>query len=77
MGLNGRTLGRHRAGSDHHAAISALERSVHAASIDVVDRLARVLGVEAADLFRTLPRQATAEDQRQADTSLPDDKEPE
>ena len=32
--------------------ISALERSVYAASIDVVDRLARVLGVEAADLLR-------------------------
>lgn len=32
--------------------ISALERSVYAASIDVVDRLARVLGVEAADLLQ-------------------------
>ena len=32
--------------------ISALERGVYAASIDVVDRLARVLGVEAADLLR-------------------------
>jgi transcriptional regulator with XRE-family HTH domain len=32
--------------------ISALERSVYAAGIDVVDRLARVLGVEAADLLR-------------------------
>ena len=32
--------------------ISAVERSVHAASIDVVDRLARGLGVEAADLLR-------------------------
>ena len=31
--------------------ISALERSVYAAGIDVVDRLARVLGVEAADLL--------------------------
>jgi transcriptional regulator with XRE-family HTH domain len=31
--------------------ISALERSVYAASIDVLDRLARVLGVEAADLL--------------------------
>jgi transcriptional regulator with XRE-family HTH domain len=30
--------------------ISALERSVYAAGIDVVDRLARALGVEAADL---------------------------
>ena len=32
--------------------VSALERSVYAAGIDVVDRLARVLGVEAADLLR-------------------------
>lgn len=32
--------------------ISALERSVYAASIDVVDRLARALGVEAADLLQ-------------------------
>jgi transcriptional regulator with XRE-family HTH domain len=31
--------------------VSALERSVYAASIDVVDRLARALGVEAADLL--------------------------
>jgi transcriptional regulator with XRE-family HTH domain len=35
--------------------ISAVERSVHAASIDVVDRLARGLGVEAADLLRRPP----------------------
>jgi transcriptional regulator with XRE-family HTH domain len=32
--------------------ISVLERSVFAADIDVVDRLARVLGVEAADLLK-------------------------
>jgi ribosome-binding protein aMBF1 (putative translation factor) len=32
--------------------ISSLERSVYAAGIDVVDRLARVLGLEAADLLR-------------------------
>jgi len=32
--------------------VSALERSVYAAGIDVVDRLARVLGVEAADLLK-------------------------
>ncbi len=31
--------------------ISALERSIYAASIDVVDRLAQVLGLEAADLL--------------------------
>jgi transcriptional regulator with XRE-family HTH domain len=32
--------------------VSALERSVYAAGIDVVDRLARVLGVEVADLLK-------------------------
>jgi len=32
--------------------VSALERSVYAAGIDVVDRLARVLGVEAADFAK-------------------------
>lgn len=32
--------------------ISALERCVYAASIDVVEKLARVLGVEAADLLK-------------------------
>jgi transcriptional regulator with XRE-family HTH domain len=32
--------------------VSALERSVYAAGIDVVDRLARVLGVEAVDLLK-------------------------
>jgi transcriptional regulator with XRE-family HTH domain len=41
----------HRAGIDR-TYISALERSVYAASIEVVDRLARVLGVEAADLLK-------------------------
>jgi transcriptional regulator with XRE-family HTH domain len=32
--------------------ISSLERCVYGATIDVVDKLARVLGVEAADLIR-------------------------
>jgi transcriptional regulator with XRE-family HTH domain len=41
----------HRAEIDR-TYISALERSVYAAGIDVVDRLARALGVEAADLLR-------------------------
>jgi transcriptional regulator with XRE-family HTH domain len=41
----------HRAGIDR-TYISALERSVYNASIDVVDRLAKELGVEAADLLR-------------------------
>jgi transcriptional regulator with XRE-family HTH domain len=40
----------HRAKIDR-TYISALERCVYAAGIDVVDRLARVLGVEAADLL--------------------------
>jgi transcriptional regulator with XRE-family HTH domain len=40
----------HRAEIDR-TYISALERSLYAASIDVVDRLARVLDVEAADLL--------------------------
>jgi transcriptional regulator with XRE-family HTH domain len=41
----------HRAGIDR-TYISALERRVYAAGIDVVDRLARELGVQAADLLR-------------------------
>jgi transcriptional regulator with XRE-family HTH domain len=35
--------------------VSALERCVHAASIDVVERLARALELEAADLLRRPP----------------------
>jgi transcriptional regulator with XRE-family HTH domain len=40
--------------------VSAIERSVYAATIDVVDRLARGLGVEAADLLKrpSAPRTA-------------------
>jgi transcriptional regulator with XRE-family HTH domain len=41
----------HRAEIDR-TYISALERCVYAASIDVVDQLARGLGVEAADLLQ-------------------------
>ena len=41
----------HRADIDR-TYISALERSVYSATIDVVDRLATALGVEAADLIR-------------------------
>ena len=41
----------HRAGIDR-TYISSLERSVYAAGIDVVDRLAKQLGVEAADLLK-------------------------
>ena len=47
----------HRAEIDR-TYISALERSVYAAGIDVVDRLARSLGVEAADLL-TRPTTST------------------
>ncbi|MDT2021225.1 helix-turn-helix transcriptional regulator [Methylocella sp. CPCC 101449] len=32
--------------------VSSLERCVYSAGIDVVDRLAKILGVEAADLLR-------------------------
>jgi transcriptional regulator with XRE-family HTH domain len=49
----------HRADIDR-TYISALERCVYAASIDVVDRLARELGVEAADLLRRPPVSARA-----------------
>lgn len=41
----------HRAGIDR-TYISALERSLYAASIEVVDNLAQVLGLEAADLLK-------------------------
>lgn len=44
----------HRAGIDR-TYISALERSVYNASIDVVDRLASELGLEAADLLKRPP----------------------
>lgn len=39
--------------------ISALERSVYGATIDVVDKLATVLGIEAADLLRRPPMRVT------------------
>jgi transcriptional regulator with XRE-family HTH domain len=41
----------HRAEIDR-TYISSLERSLYAAGIDVVDRLARALGTAAADLLR-------------------------
>ena len=41
----------HRAGIDR-TYISSLERSVYAAGIDVVDRIAKVLGVEASDMLK-------------------------
>jgi len=66
LALNVRSLRRARGMSQEdlaHSAeidrtyVSALERGVYAASIDVVDRLARALGVEAADLLKR-PRPA-------------------
>lgn len=49
----------HRADIDR-TYISALERCVYAASIDVVDRLATELGVEASDLLLRPKPQAAA-----------------
>lgn len=43
-----------RAGIDR-TYISSLERSVYNASIDVVDRLAAILEVEASDLLKRSP----------------------
>jgi transcriptional regulator with XRE-family HTH domain len=59
----------HRAEIDR-TYISALERSVYGAGIDVVDRLARALGVEAADLLRRprMPRSDKKSRRRQTDT---------
>ncbi|WP_065755786.1 helix-turn-helix domain-containing protein [Bradyrhizobium paxllaeri] len=44
----------HRAKIDR-TYISSLERNLYAASIDVLDRIARVLGVEASDLLKRPP----------------------
>jgi transcriptional regulator with XRE-family HTH domain len=41
----------HRAGIDR-TYISSLERSLYAAGIDVVDRLAKAMGIEAPDLLQ-------------------------
>lgn len=50
----------HRAELDR-TYISALERSVYGATIDVVDRLAKVLGVEASELLtRPIPKKISA-----------------
>ncbi|CAN7699347.1 helix-turn-helix domain-containing protein [Mesorhizobium sp. LjRoot246] len=48
----------HRAEVDR-TYISALERCVYGATIDVVDKLANVLGIEAADLLRRPPLRVT------------------
>jgi transcriptional regulator with XRE-family HTH domain len=64
LALNLRKLRRARSLSQEELAhrakldrtyISSLERSVYAATIDVVERLARACGVEAADLLRRPP----------------------
>jgi transcriptional regulator with XRE-family HTH domain len=44
----------HRAKIDR-TYISSLERNLYAASIDVLDRIARALGVEASDLLKRPP----------------------
>ncbi len=41
----------HRSGIDR-TYVSSLERSLYAAGIDLVDRLAKELGVDAAELLR-------------------------
>lgn len=38
--------------------ISSIERGVYATSVDVLDRLAKALGVEASELLRRRPVQA-------------------
>lgn len=53
----------HRAELDR-TYISALERCIYAATIDVVDRLATELGVEAADLLIRPPRKSSKRAQR-------------
>ncbi len=44
----------HRADIDR-TYVSALERAVYAATVDVVDKLARELGLEPSDLLRKPP----------------------
>ncbi len=64
----------HRAGIDR-TYISALERSVYNASIDVVDRLARELGVEAADLLvrpQPSPRRAVPAEEPRGELAKPE-----
>jgi transcriptional regulator with XRE-family HTH domain len=59
----------HRAKIDR-TYISALERCLYAAGIDVVDRLARVLGVEAADLL-VRPASDSSERKRGRNSTTP------
>lgn len=44
----------HRAGLDR-TYISSLERCVYSPTIDVVEKIAEVLGIRAADLLQPLP----------------------
>ncbi|WID98158.1 helix-turn-helix transcriptional regulator [Bosea vestrisii] len=53
----------HRADIDR-TYVSALERGRYAASIDVVDRLAAVLGTEAAELLRHIGQPANGDAHR-------------
>lgn len=45
----------HRAEIDR-TYISSLERSVYGATIDMLDKIAKVLGIEAADLLQRPPQ---------------------
>ena len=56
----------HRAEIDR-TCISSLERSVYAVSIDVLDRIARVLNVEASDLLKRPAPTATKKDRSPMD----------
>lgn len=49
----------HRANLDR-TYVSALERSLYAASVDVLESLARELDIEPADLLRSAPACRTA-----------------
>lgn len=53
-GMNQEELA-HRADLDR-TYVSALERSVYSATIDIVDRLGVALGVEASELLRRPPK---------------------
>lgn len=53
----------HRAEIDR-TYISALERCIYSASIEVVDRLAKALGVNASDLLLPVRRPDMREDQK-------------
>lgn len=41
--------------------VSALERCVHAASVDLLDKVAKALGIEAADLLKRPEVKASAD----------------